>query len=135
MLCTLTQASEALGFASKTSIKRLVKAGRLKQYLREKRGRAQMIETEPEGLPPLRDALRELTVARVGSPLWAPAEAPAQPALDWDQLAEVANAFLDLRQWGAPPWSGSQWATLLGCAELARLEVDSQGESVGGSAA
>lgn len=129
MLVNVTEASEALGFSSRTSLQRLIKAGHLAAYVRGKRGRAVMLETEPVGLPPLRDAVRGLTVARVGSPLWAktPSKAEAYAAA-WDELAQIANEMLDLRQWSAPPWSGQQWASLAGVAELARLEVQFPGD-------
>jgi len=40
-------------------------------------------------------------------------------APSWDQVAELANASLDCSAWGAPPWSGDQWATLAVVLELA----------------
>ena len=32
---------------------------------------------------------------------------------------EVANGYLDLTQWGPPPWSEMQWVTLRNVIELA----------------
>ncbi|QNI81797.1 hypothetical protein SynRS9907_00949 [Synechococcus sp. RS9907] len=32
---------------------------------------------------------------------------------------EVANGYLDLTQWGPPPWSEIQWVTLRNVIELA----------------
>lgn len=48
----------------------------------------------------------------------------AQRSLDWDQVAEVANGYLDLTCWAAPPWSGDQWNTLAMVLELAQEAVD-----------
>ena len=43
------------------------------------------------------------------SPLW---QAPT-----W---TEVANGYLDLSQWGPPPWTELQWVTLRNVIELAQ---------------
>ena len=46
---------------------------------------------------------------RFDSPLW---QAPS-----W---TEVANGYLDLTQWGPPPWTELQWVTLRNVIELAQ---------------
>ena len=34
---------------------------------------------------------------------------------------DVANSYLDLPQWGPPPWTELQWATLRNVIELAQI--------------
>ena len=37
---------------------------------------------------------------------------------EWD-WTDVANSYLDLPQWGPPPWTELQWVTLRNVIELA----------------
>ena len=46
----------------------------------------------------------------------SPAASPEGTAPSW---TEVANGYLDLTQWGPPPWSEIQWVTLRNVIELA----------------
>lgn len=86
-----------------------------------------MLETEPEDLPSLREAVQALTTARVGSPLWS--ESPS-PRLDWDAIAQEGNRMLDPTLWGPPPWSGDRWCGLAGVLEIASKPVrDIQGDA------
>jgi hypothetical protein len=117
MLCNISEASAELGFRSRSRLQRLIKAGELAPYLRGTRGRSILIETTPEGLPTLREAVQALTTVRVGSPLWS--EAPA-PRTDWDTIAQEANALLNPSVWGPPPWSGDRWCGLAGVLQLAQ---------------
>ena len=59
-------------------------------------------------LPSLREHVQKHTACRFDSPLW---QAPS-----W---TEVANGYLDLTQWGPPPWTELQWVTLRNVIELA----------------
>lgn len=86
------------------------RAGHLAPYLRAKQGRSVMIETEPEGLPSLRDAARGLTVARVGSPLWS----NDSRQRDWEVIAASCNEIMDPSLWGPPPWTANRWCGLAG---------------------
>ena len=70
--------------------------------------RAIYLETDPYGMPSLREHVQKHTACRFDSPLW---QAPS-----W---TEVANGYLDLTQWGPPPWSEIQWVTLRNVIELA----------------
>lgn len=114
-MCNLTQASALLGYRSRSVLQRLVKAGHLGNYECGSQGRSVLLETEPPGLPSLQEAVRSLTVARIGSPLTRPAER------DWDAIAEEGNAMLNPNLWGAPPWSADRWAGLAGVLEIASL--------------
>lgn len=115
MLCNISAASAELGFRSRSRLQRLIKAGELAPYLRGIRGRSILIETTPEGLPTLREAVQALTTVRVGSPLWSGSPAPRT---DWDAVARECNAMLDARAWGPPPWSGDRWCGLAGVLRM-----------------
>ena len=74
------------------------------------------LETDPYGLPSLREHVQKHTACRFDSPLW---QAPS-----W---TEVANGYLDLTQWGPPPKEevqalGSQVAKGHGLCSLGGLE-------------
>ena len=105
----LNNASAHLGFKSCVTLRRLHRKGQLDDYLRvgpDKR--AIYLETDPYGLPSLREHVQKHTACRFDSPLW---QAPT-----W---TEVANGYLDLTQWGPPPWTELQWVTLRNVIELA----------------
>ena len=105
----LNNASAHLGFKSCVTLRRLHRKGQLDDYRRvgpDKR--AIYLETDPYGLPSLREHVQKHTACRFDSPLW---QAPS-----W---TEVANGYLDLPQWGPPPWSELQWITLRNVIELA----------------
>ncbi len=112
MICNITEASTLLGYRSRSILQRLVKAGKLAEYKRGCRGRSVLLETAPPGLPSLEEAVRSLTVARVGTPLSRPI------AKDWDSIAEQCNAMLEPSLWGPPPWSADRWAGLAGVLEM-----------------
>ena len=101
--------SAHLGFKSCVTLRRLHRKGQLDDYRRvgpDKR--AIYLETDPYGLPSLREHVQKHTACRFDSPLW---QAPS-----W---SEVANGYLDLTQWGPPPWTELQWVTLRNVIELA----------------
>ena len=105
----LNNASAHLGFKSCVTLRRSHRKGQLDDYRRvgpDKR--AIYLETDPYGLPSLREHVQKHTACRFDSPLW---QAPS-----W---TEVANGYLDLPQWGPPPWSELQWRTLRNVIELA----------------
>lgn len=119
MIINITAASAELGFSSRTPLQRLIKAGKLDAYLRGRNGRSILIETEPEGLPTLRQAVQESTVARIGSPLWSSEDYGKPPSIHresrlefWARVAEIGNASIEPSRWGPPPWSQAQWAVL-----------------------
>jgi hypothetical protein len=47
----------------------------------------------------------------------------AQRSPDWNQVAEVANSYLDQTCWAAPPWSAEQWNTLAMVLALAQEDA------------
>ena len=118
-IVNLRQASTQLGFKTITTLRRLLKLGELDAYLRSgPDSRATYVEMAPKGLPTLRKHVQAHTECRVNSPLWGVApESWAQPKRHW---TDVANSYLDLPQWGAPPWTELQWVTLRNVIELAQ---------------
>ena len=104
-----TNASSHLGFKSCVTLRRLHRKGQLDDYLRvgpDKR--AIYLETDPYGLPSLREHVQKHTACRFDSSLWQ--------VQSW---TDVANGYLDLAKWGAPPWNELQWRTLRNVIELA----------------
>ncbi len=118
MICNITKASALLGYRSRSVLQRIVKTGSLHDYERGSQGRALMLETAPPGLPSLQEAVRSLTVARVGSPLSRPV------GRDWDAFAEECNSMLNPSLWGPPPWSADRWAGLAGVLAMAEAAGD-----------
>ena len=149
MICNITEASLHLGFRSRSTLQRLVAKGHLDGYLLPGEGREVLLETEPPGLPSLRETVQGLTQYRPGSPLWRqerrrPAPAPLAELSDaelaarcdqvmagldavelgpdwpnWAAVAEQLNAYLG-DNWPAPPWSADQAATVAMCLSLAQ---------------
>ena len=66
---TFTEAARALGFRSRSTLFRLKEAGELADYLRppSSPGGAQLLELEPRGLPPLREAVARLIRPQVNN--------------------------------------------------------------------
>ena len=132
MIVNITRASELLGFRSRSRLQRLIKAGLLDGYLREGGGRSTLLETDPPGLPSLREMVRANTRVRYDSPLWKMGsddlsdeamDAAIAPINRWiesrDAWTKRANAYLDCSCWGPPPWTALQWATLRNVIEMA----------------
>jgi hypothetical protein len=67
---TLSEAAQALGFKSRSTLYRLRDAGNLAGYLRppSSPGGAQLLELEPRGLPPLREAVARLIRPQINNP-------------------------------------------------------------------
>ncbi len=113
----------------------LIKAGVLDQYLLPGGGRSTLLETDPPGLPSLRDAVRANTRIRFDSPLWRDGgddlsdealEEAMAPINRWiesrDAWTERANGYLDHSLWSGPPWTPLQWVTLRNVIEMAGEE-------------
>ena len=144
MILNTSEAAAHLGYRSRTTLQRLLRSGYLDRYRVLSDDRQVLLETDPAGLPCLRDAVRGVTQVKVTSPLWL--ETPVEEADDfspekvesirqwldatcpdeWKEIAEIANNFLDLKSWTAPPWSGREWQTL---AMVLNLAQDAAGDA------
>ena len=116
-IVNLRQASAHLGFSTTTTLRRLLQAGELSAYLRSGPDlRATYLE---KGRPTLRQHVQTHTECRGSSSLWgADYESWPKGSRNW---TEVANGYLGLPQWGPPPWTELQWATLRNVIELAQI--------------
>jgi hypothetical protein len=67
---TLSEAAKVCGFKSRSTLYRLRDAGDLSDYLRppSSPGGAQLLELEPRGLPPLREAVARLIRPQINNP-------------------------------------------------------------------
>ena len=117
-IVNLRQASAHLGFRAITTLRRLLQAGELSAYLRSGPDlRATYLDVAPKGRPTLRQHVQAHTSCRGYSPLrGADYESWPQGSRNW---TDVANGYLDLPQWGPPPWTELQWVTLRNVIELA----------------
>ena len=117
-IVNLRQASAHLGFRTTTTLRRLLQAGELSAYVRSGPDlRARYLELSPQGRPTLRQHVQARTQCRGNSPSWgADYESWPKPNGNW---TEVANGYLDVTCWGAPPWTELQWVTLRNVIELA----------------
>ena len=117
-IVNLRQASAHLGFRTTTTLRKLLQAGELSAYVRSGPDlRATYLDVAPKGRPTLRQHVQAHTECRGNSPLWgADYESWPKPSGNW---TDVANSYLDLPQWGPPPWTELQWVTLRNVIELA----------------
>ncbi len=148
MICNLSEASFHLGYRARSTLQRLVRDGQQEAYRVPGGGRQILLETDPVGLPSLRETVQALTQYRPGSPLWqrrrpvaepldgltdaeldaytdrvmAGLDAVAAPPPEWERVAELGNSFLG-PEWPAPPWSADQWATVAMALALAQDEA------------
>ena len=111
----LGQVAEFLGFRSPVSLRRLLKRGLLDEYRRSgPDGRSTYLETEPEGLPTLKQQVQAHTQCHFHSPLWR-----RDPPAPDDWTARAAE-FIDPSCWGPPPWTADQWRNLKAIIDLAQ---------------
>jgi hypothetical protein len=138
MILNTSEAALHLGYKSRTTLQRLLRDGLLEQYKAPRVGRELLLNTNPPGLPSLRERIQSLTQVRPSSPLWrreASSGLPTDEALeeamepinrwiasrdqgpDWDVIAAKLNSYLG-DNWPAPPWTADQWQTLRVVLEL-----------------
>jgi len=117
MILNCSEAARHLGYSTRTTLQRLLAAGLLDAYRVPGVGRAVLLETNPPGLPSLRERVQALVQVRYSSPLWRRSSAEETPA--WDAVADRLNDFLG-PSWPAPPYSGDQTATLALCLSMAQ---------------
>ena len=134
MPVSITDAATALGFRSRSTLYRLLDQGLLKDWERE--GPRGQMWLELEGL---QSRVQKFIRLQINSPQGK--TEPLEQEVDlreltgggsdasrfWQQVAPVANGFLDVSRWGPPPWSADRWVTLCHVLEMAVETV--QGET------
>ena len=108
---SVLDASRRLGYRSRSTLLRLIRKGELDDFIRDTANGA--LHLEMEGL---REKVRSLTQFKAGSVI----HQPEQRAPNWEDVAQLANSYLDLEAWEGPPWDGDRWATLAVVLEMAR---------------
>lgn len=122
MIANIADTAKALGYKSRSTIQRLIKAGHLKPYLvAGGKGRQIMLDSNPPGVAPLRQTIQALTQIRFDSPLWQLETASEQldtdltryesSLPDWNLIADLLSDYLG-DSFPAPPWNGEQANTV-----------------------
>lgn len=134
----IADAAAALGFRSRSTIYRLLDQGLLKDWEREGPKGQRWLELEG-----LQARVQKFVRLQSNSPRGKtePPEVDLNTLLEqevdlreltgeasdatrfWQQVAPVANEFLDCSAWGPPPWSADRWVTLCHVLEMAVEEV------------
>lgn len=119
---SFSEAAAALGHRSRSSLYRMRDDGRLSDYLRPGgRGGAALLELEPEGLPTLREWVRDTLQPQAQAVTAAPAELAA---VDPQTVARgLAELVAGLPEDAIPSLSTSRERREHYRAELARLEA------------
>ena len=134
MPVSITDAAAALGFRSRSTLYRLLDQGLLKDWEREGPRGQRWLELEG-----LQSRVQKFIRLQINSPKGK--TEPLEQEVDlreltgggsdasrfWQQVAPVANGFLDVSCWGPPPWSADRWVTLSHVLEMAVETV--QGET------
>jgi len=103
MILNTSEAARHLGYSTRTTLQRLLGAGLLNDYRRPGGGRQVLLETNPPGLPTLRQRVQGLVQVRYSSPLWrrdGPAEITEQGL---EAAMEPINRWIESRDEG-PQW-------------------------------
>lgn len=122
-LVTMTEAARQLGYASRSQLKRLRDEGRINDF-RHKIGNRELIETDG-----LHDHIAGIIGQRgSGNICLSPAARPEPVTLrsgtdDWQQIANVVNAWLDPKHWQDHPFTAQQLATLAMCIRDAKQQT------------
>ena len=99
---TITEAAKVLGHNSRAQLYRRLNAGRLNEFGRYQGGKRWL---ETDGLA---DAVFEATQWRRTNIR----QAQESKRIDWAEIAEVCNTYLDPTHWAPPPWSEQKWRSL-----------------------
>lgn len=122
---TFSEAAAALGHKSRSWLYRARDDGRLSGYLRPGgKGGAQLLELEPEGLPPLREWVPEVLRVQVNSPAAAASPPPGPAAADPAAVAQgLAQLVAGLPEDQIPDLGASRARREHYEAERARLQA------------
>ena len=122
-IVNLRQASAHLGFRTTITLRRLLQAGEQSVFVPSGPDlRATYLDVTPKGWPTLRQYVQGHTACRGNSPLWG-ADYESWPKADRN-WTDLANSYLDLSQWGPPPWTELQWVKLRNVIGLAAGKGD-----------
>lgn len=102
---TISDAAKAIGHSSRSQLYRLIKDGRLDDFISWQGGK-RLIEVNG-----LAAAVKEATQQRSNSVTVVDSEA----RMDWDSIAATCNDWLDVETWEKPPWGPERWVTLYWC--------------------
>ena len=123
MEVTITEAAAALGFRSRSTLSRLLRQGLLTNW--ERTGPKGQRLLELDGLQGQVQRFVRLQAntprhSRTASPTRAsePQERPASSDF-WDQVASMANGYLEPSCWGPPPWPADRWVSLWHVMDMA----------------
>ena len=133
MPVSITDAAAALGFRSRSTLYRLLDQGLLKDWEREGPRGQRWLELEG-----LQSRVQKFIRLQINSPKGK--TEPLEQEVDlreltgggsdasrfWQQVAPVANGFLDVSCWGPPPWSADRWVTLCNVLEMAVATVQEE---------
>ena len=102
---------------SVSTVSRVIKNGRLEYADPERR----LIHR-----PGLEQRFARSTRPRADKPLIRHLEVMDEPSRqespldeDWEEIARVANSYLDCKCWAPPPWTSQQWGVLAGVIDMA----------------
>jgi hypothetical protein len=129
---SITEAAASLGFRSRSTLYRLLDQDLLKDWEREGPKGQRWLELEG-----LQAQVQKFVRLQSNSPkrpqrgqyleqevdLLELAGGVSDASRFWEQVAPVANGFLDVSSWGPPPWSADRWVTLCHVIEMAVEEV------------
>ena len=107
MPVSITDAAAALRFRSRSTLYRLLDQGLLKDWEREGPKGQRWLELEG-----LQSRVQKFIRLQINSP-----KGKTEPLEQ--EVAPVANGFLDVSCWGPPPWSADRWVTLCNVLEMA----------------
>lgn len=129
---SIAEAAACLGFRSRSTLYRLLDQGLLKDWEREGPKGQRWVE-----LDGLQAQVQKFVRLQSNSPRRPQKGQVLEQEVDlreltgggsdtsrfWQQVAPVANGFLDVSCWGPPPWSADRWVTLCHVIEMAVEEV------------
>lgn len=131
MPISISDAAAALGFRSRSTLYRLLEQGLLKDWEREGPKGQRWLELEGLQARVQKCVRLQSNSPRENADLMEVdrrtlTKETSEASRFWQQVAPVANGFLDVSCWGPPPWSADRWVTLCQVLEMAAEEVQQE---------